>query len=110
MQLDSQTRVLLGNYLRGELSMDDVRRNFARLAWALDSNEVTRANPITATCSLFLAEYEAGHRDESELRQLFAALLDEIMTNATSTSVEVSFPTVRQPARSRSLVAAGTSS
>lgn len=108
MQLDSQTRVLLGNYLRGELPIDDLRRNVARLAWALDSDEVTQGNPITATSSLFVAEYEAGHRDESELRQLFAALLDEMITTSTSTSEEVSFPTVRRPARSRSLVGADT--
>ena len=109
VQLDSQTRGLLSDYLRGELPIDDLRRKVARLAWALESDEVTQANPITAACSLFVAEYEAGHRDESELRELFAAVLNEITTYATSTSVKVNFPTARLPAQSRSLVGAGTS-
>ena len=78
-EIDSQTRVILGEYLAGTLSIDDTRRELARLAWRLSNKQVTEANQTTAAASLFVAEYEAGHRDESELRDLFAALLLDLL-------------------------------
>ena len=107
-ELDRQTRVVLGDYLHRSLQIADLRRSLARLAWALDSQEVTDANQITAAASLFVAEYEAGHRDEDDLRKLFAGLLGAPITEATTETIGVSFPTVRQPGRSRPLAVAGS--
>jgi hypothetical protein len=73
--LDSQTRELLLGYLEDPEELDNVRRRFMALAWQLNSEATIAHNPVTARTSLWLAEYSNGHRDEDELRDLVADLL-----------------------------------
>lgn len=72
--LDTRTRSLILAYLGGELDIDDVRRRFMPLAWALDESS-SREDPLAAKVSLYLAEFSRGHRDADDLRSLLEPLV-----------------------------------
>ena len=108
--LDSQTRELLLGYLQGSDDLDTVRSRFMALAWRLNSEPVISRNRVTASVSLWLAEYGYGHRDEPELRDLFRDLLETVRVSYGETlapSIETG-TTATQSDRSGLLAVAGT--
>jgi hypothetical protein len=71
---DVQVRAQISRFLLGELSLADLQRWFARVAWRLGQGE-SGANPLAHGVELRLAEFTSGHWTVPELRERFAELL-----------------------------------
>ena len=99
--LDAQTRELVFDHLDGAMGLDDLRRRLMPIAWRLDSELVAATNPVTSKVSLYIAEYERGHRSESELRDLLSRASSTVLLVATDLPPRATATTTRETRSAR---------
>jgi len=68
--------MLIACYLRGNLSVHDLRRHVTAIAWRLDA-ESLEDHLLTSKAILYLHDYVFGHRTEPDLADLFRDLFQE---------------------------------
>ena len=73
--LDQQIREHLVRYLSGELSLRDFNRWFMPATWNIDRSANEDAERLVGDIGLALAELQAGHASEDQVRALFDRLV-----------------------------------
>ena len=73
--LDQEIREHLVRYLSGELSLRDFNRWFMPATWNIDRSGNDDAERLVGDIGLALAELQAGHATEEQVRVLFARLV-----------------------------------
>jgi hypothetical protein len=63
---DTETRMLIACYLRGDLSVHDLRRQVTTLAWRIDPDS-SPDHALTSRAILYLHEYAFRKRTEPDL-------------------------------------------
>jgi hypothetical protein len=73
---DAETRMLIACYLRGDLSVHDLRRQVTAIAWRLDA-ESLEDHLLTSKAILYLHDFVFGHGTEADLADLVRELFQD---------------------------------
>lgn len=76
-QIQERVQSLLGDASAGELRLDDFDAWLSRASWNMHQDSDLRAVRFASAIELSLAEFDADHIEESELRQQLKSLANE---------------------------------
>lgn len=68
----------LSRYLAGDISVKELHQWLMPQFWTMDREAEPDALALASEIGLYLAEYGAGHRTESELRSLLDSLASPV--------------------------------